>query len=75
MIAIRLRSKISQEELDQKVGKILTDEDYNLVISKDTTVRFPNGKVGAIFLKESIPEKLADDSYEVLHGLKKLHQD
>ena len=72
MIDIRLRSKISQEELDQKVGKILTDEDYNLVISKDTTVRFPNGKVGAIFLKESIPEKLADDSYEVLHGLKKL---
>jgi hypothetical protein len=47
LIDIRLRSKISQEELDQKVGKILTDEDYNLVISKDTTVRFPNGKVGA----------------------------
>ena len=26
-------------------------------ITKDTTVRFPNGKVGAIYLKEVIPEK------------------
>ena len=71
MIEIKLRSKISKEELDQKVGKILTDEDYNILISKDTKIRFPNGKIGAIFLKESIPEELADNSYDVLHSLKK----
>lgn len=72
MIDIRLRSKISEDELLQKVGKILTDDDYNLVISKDTTIRFPNGKVGAIFLKGAIPEDIADDSYDVLHSLKSM---
>lgn len=70
MIDIRLRSKISDEELQQKVGKILTENDYNILVTKDTTVRFPNGKVGAIYLKEAIPENLSDDSYEVLHSLK-----
>ena len=35
MIDIRLRSKISPEEMKQKIGKILTDDDYNLLIHKD----------------------------------------
>ena len=70
MIDIRLRSKISEKELEQKIGKILTENDYNILITKDTTIRFPNGQVGAIYLKEAIPEKLADESYEVLHSLK-----
>ncbi len=70
MIDIRLRSKISEEELQQKVGKILTDNDYNILITKDTTVRFPNGQVGAIYLREVIPEELGDGSYDVLHSLK-----
>ena len=70
MIDIRLRSKISEKELEQKIGKILTDNDYNILITKDTTVRFPNGQVGAIYLKEAIPENLSNDSYEVLHSLK-----
>ena len=70
MIDIRLRSKISEKELEQKIGKILTENDYNILITKDTTVRFPNGQVGAIYLKEVIPKSLADNSYDVLHSLK-----
>ena len=61
---------IAEKELEQKIGKILTDNDYNILITKDTTVRFPNGQVGAIYLKEAIPENLSNDSYEVLHSLK-----
>ena len=71
MIDIRLRSKISDEELQQKVGKILTHEDYNLLIHKDTTVRGIDGKVMAIFQKNVIPENIVEETYETLHGLKK----
>ena len=71
MIDIRLRTKISEDELKTKIGKMLSPEDYNVLVTKDTTVRFPNGKVGAIYLKQVIPEELADESYNVLHELKK----
>jgi hypothetical protein len=71
MIDIRLRSKISDKELQQKVGKILTHEDYNLLIHKDTTVRGIDGKVMAIFQKNVIPENIVEETYETLHGLKK----
>ena len=71
MIDIRLRTKISEDELKSKIGKMLSPEDYNVLVTKDTTVRFPNGKVGAIYLKQVIPEELADESYNVLHELKK----
>lgn len=70
MIDIRLRKKISQEELDQKKGKILTDEDYNLLIHKDTTVRGLDGRVIAVFQKGVIPDSIVEETYETLHELK-----
>ena len=71
MIDIRLRSKISDDELKQKIGKILTDEDYNLLIHKDTTIRGTDGRVMAIFQKNVIPDSIVDETYETLHELKK----
>ena len=71
MIDIRLRSKISPEEMKQKIGKILTDDDYNLLIHKDTTIRGTDGRVVAIFQKGVIPNNIMDESYETLHDLKK----
>ena len=71
MIEIRLKSKISEEELKQKVGKILTDEDYNLLIHKDTTIRGINGEILAVYQRNVIPEDIVDKTYPVLHDLKK----
>ncbi len=71
MIELRLRSKITEEELKQKVGKILTDEDYNLLIHKDTTVRGLNGEILAVYQRNVIPEEIVNNTYPVLHGLKK----
>ena len=33
LVELRLRSKISDEELADKVGKILTDKDYNVLLT------------------------------------------
>ena len=71
MIELRLRSKISQEELKQKVCKILTDEDYNLLIHKDTTIRGINGEILAVYQRNVIPEDIVNNTYPVLHDLKK----
>jgi hypothetical protein len=70
MIDIRLRTKISNDELKQKIGKILTDDDYNILIHKDTTVRGIDGKVIAIFQKNVIPDSVVEQTYETLHELK-----
>tara|TARA_R100001443_G_scaffold19363_2_gene30849 strand:+ start:8771 stop:9634 length:864 start_codon:yes stop_codon:yes gene_type:complete len=70
LIDIRLRSKISAEELEQKKGKILTHEDYNLLIHKDTTVRGLDGQVMAVFQKGVIPDDIVDKTYDTLHELK-----
>jgi len=72
LIDIRLRSKVSQEELKQKIGKILTEEDYNLVIHKDTTLRGPNGELIGVFQKGIIPEDIMEQTYPTLHELKAL---
>ena len=71
MIELRLRSKISQDELKQKVGKLLTDEDYNLLIHKDTTIRGINGEILAVYQRNVIPEDIVNNTYPVLHDLKK----
>jgi len=73
MIDIRLRSKISEAELEQKLGKILTDDDYNILIKKDTTIRGLNGELVAVFQKGIIPDDVVEQTYPTLHDLKK-HQ-
>jgi hypothetical protein len=71
MIDIRLRSKISEQELEQKIGKILTDEDYNLLVTKDTTIRGINGELVAVYQKGIIPETVVDKTYPTLHDLRR----
>lgn len=43
MIDLRMRTKISAGELSEKVGKILTPEDYNAVLTGPARVRKPDG--------------------------------
>lgn len=70
MIDVRLRTRISDEELEEKKGKILTDEDVNLVVTRDTRLRKPDGTVLAIYRRGIIPPDLLDESYPVLHSLR-----
>ena len=45
LVEIRLRSKISDEELQDKVGKILTEKDYNVLLTGASKVFKPDGKL------------------------------
>lgn len=70
MIDFRLRSRISAEELETKKGKILTDDDYNLLVTRDAIIRKPDGPVLAIYRRRAIPEALAEQSFPILQELR-----
>lgn len=70
MIDLRLRSTISPAELDEKLGKVLTDDDYNLLVTRAAHVRKPDGSTLAIYLPKAIPESLREQAFPVLHSLR-----
>lgn len=72
MIDIRLRTQIPDDELNEKVGKILTDDDYNLLATRDTLVRKPDGSPLAIFRKGAIPPELREQAYPMLHEFRRV---
>lgn len=71
MIELRLRSQISDEELDQKKGKIVTDADYNAVLTRDARVRKPDGRLLCVYRPGALSEELSEESYPTLHELRK----
>lgn len=50
MIDLRVRSKIPPEEMAEKVGKIPTEADYNVLLTGPCRVRKPNGQLLCIYL-------------------------
>ena len=75
MIDLRLRSRIDPAELEDKVGKICTDDDYNLLLTRDATVRKPDGTLLCIYRRRAFDEALLDASWPALHHLKGRYDD
>lgn len=72
MLDIRLRSKVSPEELESKVGKILGEADYNLVLTGPARVRKPDGRPLCVYLPGRLTEVMdPPEVYETLHHLRK----
>ena len=69
---IRLRNKIPKEELDRKLGKIITDDDINILLTGPSRVLKPNGEPLAIYLPKAIPENIANVAYPILHTIQGL---
>ena len=65
MVELRLRSKISEKELKEKIGKILTDQDYNLLVTREARVLKPNGKPLLVYLPGAVKEDM-DEAYPTL---------
>lgn len=72
MIDIRLRTKISENELKQKIGKIVTDADYNILLVGPTRVWSPMNKLIAVYLPGILSDEVLADSYPTLHELRKI---
>jgi hypothetical protein len=65
MIELRLRSKISTAELEQKIGKVLTPSDFNLTLTGPCMVRKPDGRHLCVYLPGALVETV-DEHYPTL---------
>jgi hypothetical protein len=70
LVELRIRSRVSDEEMAEKVGKILTPEDFNLLPTRDVKLLKPDGQVLLIYRRGIIPQALRDATWPILHELK-----
>lgn len=68
---IRVRTRISEAELEEKKGKILTPGDVNFTVTNDAIVRKPDGSLLLIYRRGALGNELLQSSYDVLHELRK----
>ena len=54
----------------EKVGKILTPADYNMLLTGPCLVRKPNGQPLAIYLPDAMPTELRELGYPILNELR-----
>lgn len=69
MIEARIRTRIQPQELAQKVGKILTDRDYNLLLTGMSKLLKPDGKPLAVYLPGIVRDEM-DEAYPTLQRMK-----
>jgi hypothetical protein len=69
MIEFRLKTKIHPAELEQKKGKILTDEDYNVLLTRATKILKPDGRPLAVYLPGAVKDTM-DTAYPELRKIK-----
>lgn len=69
MIDVRLRTRISDEELEAKKGRIVTPGDFNMVLTGAARLRRPDGGVLAVYLPGVLAEVMAE-AYPILHTIR-----
>lgn len=71
----RLRSKVAPEALEQMVGKIVTDDEYDTLVTGPARVLKPDGKPLAVYLPGALDAALLAGMYPTLHALRTLQTD
>lgn len=72
MISIRLRSRVSAEELETKVGMVLGPDAYNVLLTGPSQVLLPDGKPLCVYLPGVMRDAVTEERYAILHELRKL---
>ena len=72
LMEYRIRSKVAPEEMDKKIGRIVKDEDYNVLLTGPTKVLLPNGEPLCVYLPGAVPREVTDEHYPVLHPIQSL---
>lgn len=75
MISIRVRSRISPEELEAKTGKVVRDDAYNVLLTGPSRVYRPDGKLLCVYLPGAMRGVIEPEHYMILHGLRNLTTD
>lgn len=70
MLELRLRSKVAEEELQQKVGNILEPSDINIMLTGPVRLLKPDGKPLLVYLPGAIDPELKEQAMPCLHKLK-----
>jgi hypothetical protein len=70
MISLRARTRIPAEELQAKVGKVIGDDSYNVLLTGPTRVYMPNGKLLCVYLPGAMADVVTPEVYEILHALR-----
>jgi hypothetical protein len=70
VISIRIRSRVPKEELDLKVGKVIGDDAYNVLLTGPTRVFQPNGKLLCVYLPGAMASATTPEQYDILHSLR-----
>lgn len=70
MISIRLRSRIGKAELDEKIGKVIGDDAYNVKLTGPARVFMPDGRPLCVYLPGAMRDVVTDEQYAVLHSLR-----
>lgn len=69
MIDVRVRTRIPDDELEAKKGKLVTAGDYNLLVTGPTKLRRPEGDVMAVYLPGVLLDELTE-AYPILHSIR-----
>lgn len=69
-VDLRLRTVIPPDEMESKIGRVLTEDDFNVTPTRDCVIRKPNGQVLAIYRRGIIPPELRESTWPILHELK-----
>jgi hypothetical protein len=71
MIELRVRSRLRQEDLLPKTGKVLGPADYDVLLTGPAKVLKPDGKPLCVYLPGALREwSQSDTIYAILHGLR-----
>ena len=75
-VEIRVRTRISDEELEEKKGKILTPSDFNVLLTGPAKVLKPSGGLLCVYLPGVLKSFSQDEAvYGVLHSLRSMRTD
>jgi len=72
MLEIRLRARISPEEMEAKVGKIITDRDYNVLLTRECKILKPNGQTLCVYRPGAITEARRQEVYPILTTIREV---
>jgi hypothetical protein len=67
---IRVRSKVSSDEMAEKIGKVLAADDIDLVATNDCTIRKPDGSLLCVYRKGIIPFELREQIRPTLRSFR-----
>lgn len=72
---LRLRSRVAPEAIEAMKGKIVTDNEYDVLLQGPCRILKPDGKPLAVYLPAALETPLLDATYGTLHALKSVITD